>query len=59
MKQELFNKIISIMSTHDEGDGQCCDTGEDMEWSCRSECLDMATDRLMTAFRNGELEETT
>lgn len=30
MDKNLFDKLIDIISTHDEGDGQWCDTGEDM-----------------------------
>ena len=55
MNKELFNKIVRIISTHDEGDGEYCDTGEDMEWSCRSHCVDSAIDRLKKAFEAGEL----
>jgi len=30
------------MSKHKEGEGRWCDTGEDMDWECRSECLESA-----------------
>jgi hypothetical protein len=33
MKLEELNKIIDIISTHDEGDGEYCDTGDDMDWA--------------------------
>lgn len=46
MTKEELNKIIKIISTHSEHSGGYCDTGEDMDWSCRSECVDMAIKRL-------------
>jgi hypothetical protein len=55
MTNEWFDKIIDIISTHDEGDGEHCDTGEDMEWYCRSHCVASAKERLQKAFDNGEI----
>ena len=46
MNKELLEKIIQIISTHSEHDGSYCDTGEDMEWGCRSECMEKAIKRL-------------
>jgi len=46
MTKEELREIIKIISTHSEHGGSYCDTGEDMEWSCRSKCIDMAIDRL-------------
>lgn len=40
---EAAKKVISI---HDVGDGEYCDTGDDMEWACRSECIEKAIERL-------------
>jgi len=42
-------KDIRIVETHNEGEGQWCDTGEDMEWSCRSECVKSALARLQAS----------
>jgi hypothetical protein len=55
MEQEELDKIIAIISTHDEGDGSHCDTGADMEWSCRSECVSGAVLRLKQAWMRGEI----
>lgn len=43
---EIISEVIGVISTHSEHCGDYCDTGEDMEWSCRSECVDMAIKRL-------------
>lgn len=37
---------LEMLSTHTEHDGSYCDTGEDMEWGCRSECVAMAMNRI-------------
>jgi hypothetical protein len=55
-EKELLNKIIDIISTHEEGDGDYCDTGEDMDWCCRSDCTKAAIERLKTAFDKGLLQ---
>lgn len=44
--QEIIGKCQWLNSTHTEKDGSWCDTGADMDWSCRSECVDMANARL-------------
>lgn len=46
MTTKELEKIISIITTHTEHDGSYCDTGEDMGWRCRSECMNMAVERL-------------
>lgn len=46
MSQEIKDKILELISTHTEHEGRYCDTGEDMEWGCRSECNDMAVERV-------------
>ena len=50
MTKEELNKIISIISTHSDDEGRdrgaYCDTGEDMDWGCRSECMQLAIRRL-------------
>ena len=51
-RKELIKKTIYLVSTHTEHDGDYCDTGEDMEWICRSKCVEMAINRL------SKLEET-
>jgi len=54
--QTTFDKIIEIISTHTEDEGgDYCDTGEDMEWACRSECVSQAVHRLEAAFNRGEI----
>lgn len=55
MKAEEFNKIVKIITTHEEGDGDYCDTGEDMDWACRSRCVDSAVERLAKAFKDWEV----
>lgn len=44
--KEQLEEIIIIISTHKEGNGEYCDTGEDMDWACRSECVKLAIKRL-------------
>ena len=56
MTKEDLHKVIEIITTHAEGEGQYCDTGADMDWACRSECIDLAVDRLTAAFSRGDLE---
>ena len=55
MDKDTFDKIIEILTTHEEGDGDYCDTGEDMDWECRSKCVEHAVDRLYKAFNAGEI----
>lgn len=44
---EMLIRCIDIVQTHREGEELgYCDTGADMELQCRSECTNMATDRL-------------
>lgn len=50
MDKETFDQLIDIITTHDEGEGQYCDTGDDMRWHCRSECTKLAVSRLKNAF---------
>ena len=51
MTKAELEEIINIISTHVEGEGEFCDTGEDMEWACRSECVDLAIKRLREYYR--------
>ena len=51
MTKEEYQKVIELVTTHYEHDGSYCDTGEDMEWSCRSECTEMAVKRLNEHFK--------
>lgn len=39
-------RVLEAMKHHAEGDGSYCDTGEDMNWACRSECMDKAVERV-------------
>lgn len=41
-----IQKVKNLVSTHTEHNGDYCDTGGDMEWQCRSECVEMALNRL-------------
>lgn len=54
MNKELVDEVIKIISTHSEHNGRYCDTGADMDWSCRSECMDMAIKRLLAAVTEEE-----
>ena len=45
-EQAVREECIKIISTHPENEGSYCDTGEDMEWACRSKCVDLAIKRL-------------
>jgi len=55
MTKETFEKVIAIITTHDEGDGDYCDTGADMEWACRSHCTESAVERLTKAYNAGQI----
>ncbi len=46
LSKEQLDKVIDLITTHTEHVGGYCDTGEDMEWGCRSECMDLAVKRL-------------
>jgi hypothetical protein len=41
-----LNEVIRLIRTHMEHDGSYCDTGPDMDWRCRSECVEMAVTRV-------------
>ena len=43
---EIIATCIKTISTHTEHNGGYCDTGEDMDWECRSNCIDLAKERL-------------
>ena len=49
-KKELI-EIIDLISTHTEHEGYYCDTGEDMEWDCRSKCVELAIARLKEKYQ--------
>jgi len=46
LADEIIDEFIKVISTHTEHEGGYCDTGKDMEWACRSECVDLAIKRL-------------
>ena len=46
MTKEELKEVIDIITTHRAGEGEFCDTGEDMGWKCRSECIELAVERL-------------
>lgn len=45
-REDTIKEAISIIRTHPEGEGSWCDTGEDMGWDCRSDCVESALYRL-------------
>lgn len=51
MEETIKNKILELLTTHTEHDGSYCDTGEDMEWACRSKCVQMAETRIKDYFK--------
>lgn len=46
VREETIEECIKVASVHIDHIGDYCDTGEDMDWACRSECVQMAVDRL-------------
>jgi len=50
-RKKVIKECIGIIQTHDEGDGSYCDTGEDMEWGCRSTCVEKAVQRLLSSLK--------
>lgn len=54
-RDRVIDKCIELITTHTEHDGSYCDTGEDIDWSCRSECVDMAVARLSALMATNEL----
>lgn len=40
-----IKKAVNLFTTHEEGKGEYCDTGRDMEWSCRSDCVELGLER--------------
>jgi hypothetical protein len=46
VRQETLEEVRKIIRTHPEGEGDYCDTGEDMDWVCRSVCVELAIERL-------------
>ena len=43
---EFAEEMKKIIETHLWGEGEWCDTGEDMEWACRSKCVELALKRI-------------
>jgi len=50
MTDQELKKIIELITTHTEHQGEYCDTGEDMEWGCRSNCVELAVERIKKEF---------
>lgn len=46
-KREAVEECIKLAGIHTEHNGNYCDTGEDMDWACRSECVEMAIKRML------------
>lgn len=53
-RKQGMREAVSIMKRHPEGEGEWCDTGEDMEWACRSECVERAVKRIVAALKGLE-----
>jgi hypothetical protein len=51
MEQKDLDKVMELLSIHTEHDGRYCDTGDDMDWACRSDCVAMAEKRILDYFR--------
>lgn len=45
-RRKVIEECMALVMTHTEEDGRYCDTGEDMDWACRSECVEIAVKRL-------------
>jgi len=45
-KKKFKEELLKVLYTHKEGEGEYCDTGEDMEWCCRSKCVELAAKRI-------------
>ena len=43
---EIIKSFINVISTHTEKIGGYCDTGNDMDWFCRSHCMELAIKRI-------------
>jgi hypothetical protein len=48
IRDEAIEECIRLAQVHTEKNGRYCDTGGDMDWGCRSECVDMAISRLQS-----------
>ena len=46
LTNEIIAKFIGVITTHPEHEGSYCDTGDDMEWACRSDCVRLAIERI-------------
>lgn len=54
-RTEVIEKLITEIGTHLPGEElSYCDTGEDMELGCRSECVDMAINRIRAKWLGKE-----
>lgn len=47
IRQDTLRQVLPVIKTHKEGEGDYCDTGEDMDWACRSNCVELAVERLI------------
>ncbi len=54
---QIEEDVLKLLSTHTEHDGSYCDTGDDMDWSCRSGCTRMAETRVKAYFKVLKEEE--
>ena len=46
LTNEIIAKFIEVITTHTEHEGSYCDTGDDIELACRSNCVRLAIKRL-------------
>lgn len=42
IRDATIEEAEKAISVHKPGEGQWCDTGEDMDWACRSDCVRIA-----------------
>lgn len=54
VEADIWRQAQGLVKTHTERDGRYCDTGEDMDWLCRSDCVEMAAARLKAASEAGQ-----
>jgi hypothetical protein len=45
---------VELVSNHTEHEGGYCDTGENMEWACRSDCVKLAIKRIEDFSEGGQ-----
>lgn len=51
-RDEAIDECRNLIGIHTEKKGEYCDTGEDMDWACRSDCIELAKIRLQSLKSN-------